>query len=129
MARRKLAEGCEEMTKEQFLKRCETIYDKGYFKNRNISSMLRHSADTFMRLRSVYANNPAMFEEINKGHQGNIACDALEYNLDTKRTLANDNDLYEALNIACILDHPCQFCAEDPEAWHTRYGFCNHHLA
>lgn len=54
------------MTKEQFLKRCETIYDKGYFKNRNISSMLRHSADTFMRLRSVYANNPAMFEEIKK---------------------------------------------------------------
>lgn len=114
------------MTKEQFLKRCETIYDMGYFKNRNISSMLRNATDTFLRLRSVYAKAPNLFEEIKKDHQGSIACDALEYELDTQKTLGNDPDLYLALNLSCILDHPCQLCAEDHHSWHTRYGFCNH---
>ncbi len=28
--------------------------------------------------------------------------------------------------IAAILSHPCQQCAEDPNAWHTRSGFCEH---
>lgn len=117
------------MTKEQFLKRCETIYDMGYFKNRNISSMLRNAADTYLRLRSSYAKDPHLFDEIKKDHQGSISCDALECYLDKSRNLANDANVYHALNVSCILDHPCQQCAEDKHAWHTRYSFCDHSKA
>lgn len=31
--------------------------------------------------------------------------------------------------LAAILTHPCQQCAEDPEAWHTRQAFCQHRKA
>ena len=41
-------------------------------------------------------------------------------------TLANDRDGYKVIQIAAILNHPCQKCAEDKDAWHTRAGFCQH---
>lgn len=41
-------------------------------------------------------------------------------------TLANDSDGYAIIRFAAILRHPCQQCAVDPEAWHTRSGFCQH---
>lgn len=42
------------------------------------------------------------------------------------KTLANDRDGYKAIQFMAILTHPCQKCAEDPNAWHTRRAFCNH---
>lgn len=41
-------------------------------------------------------------------------------------TLANDPVGYGAVNVAAILNHHCQICAEDVNAWHTRAGFCPH---
>jgi hypothetical protein len=42
------------------------------------------------------------------------------------RTLANDTDGYKLVQLTAILCHPCQKCAVDPNAWHTRYAFCEH---
>lgn len=44
----------------------------------------------------------------------------------TGKTLANDQDGYKVIQLMSILNHPCQECAVDPKAWHTRYAFCNH---
>lgn len=40
--------------------------------------------------------------------------------------LANDTFGYDCCRVLAVLTHPCQLCAEDPEAWHTRAAFCNH---
>ncbi len=114
------------MTKEQFLKRCETIYDMGYFNNRDISSMLRLACDTFLRLRCCYSIHKEKFDDISKLHQGSIAVDNISMFLDEEKLLASDNDVYNAMQLACVIDHPCQKCAEDKNAWHTRYAFCHH---
>ena len=41
-------------------------------------------------------------------------------------TLASDRQGYALQQFAAILAHPCQKCAEDVNAWHTRAGFCEH---
>lgn len=43
--------------------------------------------------------------------------------------MEHDDDGYALLNLAAILGHPCQECAEDPQAWHMRPGFCQHRKA
>jgi hypothetical protein len=116
------------LTKGDFLKRCELLYDSGFFKKRSISSVLRRSVEVFLRLRHVYAQTPELFEEFKKQHQGAIAIEELlggDDKVDPRKTLAND-PAYKALEAACVFDHPCQQCAEDKSAWHTRYGFCDH---
>ena len=40
--------------------------------------------------------------------------------------LANDKLGYDLIKFAAVLKHHCQICAEDPNAWHTRSGFCSH---
>lgn len=117
------------MTKKEWMKRAETIFEMGLIKS-DLLSLLRSALEAFVRLRSVYANHPEMFDEIKKEYQGEIAIneltqyDTLHY-LDKKKVLANDR-AYNALRITAVIDHPCQKCAEDKNAWHTRYGFCNH---
>lgn len=39
---------------------------------------------------------------------------------------ANDRIGYGLIRLAAVLAHPCQQCAEDPGAWHTRSAFCPH---
>lgn len=42
------------------------------------------------------------------------------------KSLANDELGYSCIRLLAILTHPCQLCAEDKDAWHTRSGLCNH---
>lgn len=42
------------------------------------------------------------------------------------KTLGNDSVGYKVIQLLAILTHPCQKCAEDPNAWHTRRAFCTH---
>lgn len=115
------------MTKQEFLKRCETIWAKGFIKNRNIVCLLRDAAECFVRLRSVYAHNPALFDDIKKQLQGDIAVDLLTgFNTYDKDKLLAGDPAYKCVELAAILGHPCQICSEDPNAWHTRSGFCPH---
>lgn len=111
------------MTKKEFLKRCELIYDMNLHKS---AAFLRNATDTYLRLRSVYARYPEYFDEIGKDHQGCISIENLNFFLDKNRILASDSEAYKANHLANILNHPCQKCAEDKNSWHTRYGFCAH---
>ena len=41
-------------------------------------------------------------------------------------TLANDTEGYKLQEFAAILSHPCGLCATSPDAWWTRFSFCEH---
>lgn len=110
------------MTKEEFLKRCEVVYDKGFTKDRKLTNLLTQWLDFVLRFEHTFFSH-------GQG-QGSYVWDFMEMERERtgrgERTLANDRDGYALIEIAAILDHPCQLCAENPEAWHTRYGFCGH---
>jgi hypothetical protein len=44
------------------------------------------------------------------------------------KTLAGDKEGYSLIKLASLLAHPCQKCAEDKNAWHTRWAFCAHKI-
>lgn len=109
------------MTKEQFLKRAETIFACGLATEKSFR-LLRAWLDALMRYehtlfgqgqtqgRDWFDFLKAEFERTNEG----------------RNTLANDSDGYDLQEMAAILCHPCQLCAESADAWHTRPGFCEH---
>lgn len=109
------------MTREEFLKRCATVYDMGLAKPA-LMRLLRDQLDAVMRYehtlfshgqsqgRDWYEFLQAEYRRTNEG----------------RKTLANDVDGYDLQRIAAIFSHPCQRCAEDTQAWHTRSGFCEH---
>lgn len=47
-------------------------------------------------------------------------------NFSNHMSLANDTLGYDCIRVMAVLTHPCQLCAEDVDAWHTRSAFCNH---
>ena len=47
-------------------------------------------------------------------------------NFQNQYQLANDTLFYNVIQLMAIMTHPCQKCAEDPKAWHTRSAFCDH---
>jgi hypothetical protein len=129
------------MTKKQFMKRCEVMWDTGVFKNRKITNHISNALDAYLRLRHVInlENSPGQppgvyglrfLMQMHSDHQAKMALNSLcghQYPVDFKLgcTLAGD-EAYKAIQAMAILDHPCQKCAEDPNAWHTRPGFCTH---
>lgn len=121
------------MTKQEFLRRCETAYDMGFFNDRTVSSHMAHALDAYLRLRHViyaYKNDPVWDRLRDLDYQAGTALNALIgygviADFEPGRTLAGD-PAYEAARCAAVLDHPRQKCAENPRAWHTRYGFCEH---
>lgn len=106
----------ETLTREQFLKRCETIYDAGLARP-EVLRLLERWTDFVMRL---------------EGGQFNYAVDFLRQEQKRTegfypgRTLAGDKDGYDLIQLAAILTHPCQLCGEDLKAWWTRVAFCTH---
>ena len=110
------------ITREDFLKRCETVYEKG-FANRKLFALMQNWIDFVMRFEHTMFSNGQTF--------GSIILDFIDrekYHLEksNNKTLANDEIAYAMLQVAAILSHPCQKCAEDKDAWHTRTSFCLH---
>ena len=109
------------MDKKQFLKRCETAWDMGVITEMRLD-LIERCLDFVMRL------DHTMFGRFQT--QGDLVWNFLEAEKERighgNRTLANDTDLYSALQFAAVLCHPCQSCSEDKNAWHTRRGFCGH---
>lgn len=135
------------MTKEEFLRRCETIWnlERGFdfttknkgvlWQDRKVSRALLNAADCYLRLRDVYEKQPKLFKGIwdEPTGQGQMAIQALtdyqiypsgEGEFKPEHTLASDDTGYAAVRVAAVLDHFCQKCGEDVDAWHTRQGFC-----
>lgn len=107
------------MTREQFLKRCETAWDMGLINHLRMD-LVEKCLDFVMRL------DHTMFGQFQT--QGDLVWEFLKNEKERvgRRTLANDTDLYAGIQFAAILSHPCQSCSEDKNAWHTRRGFCAH---
>lgn len=122
------------ITKEQFLKRCATAWDAGYVDLWGLKRA-RNSLDLVMRLKAAYvgfnrdsSGNDLIAEIGVEGHQGEMAISSLvnEIEIAPKKKLACDTEAYQAIQFVSLLTHPCQKCAEDKDAWHTRAGFCPH---
>lgn len=112
------------MTKEEFIKRCETIYTNGHARPEVFALMTRW-LDFVMRFEHTLFSDGQ-----SQGRTVWDFLDAEKMRLDRRNgsamTLANDALGYELQQVAAILSHHCQICAEDPKAWHTRSGFCDH---
>ena len=85
--------------------------------NEKSIAILYRWIDAIMRLEGGQIHYWVDFLEAEKSRTLNFA---------GYKTLANDKEGYEAVHFTAILQHPCQKCAIDPEAWHTRFAFCNH---
>lgn len=105
-------------TKDQLLKRFETCIDKGLCQP-HLLALMERWLDFVIRFEGGQISDVARFlQEEHKRHALYGPKDAM--------TLANDKDGYCLIQLAAILNHPCQKCAEDPNAWHTRAAFCEH---
>lgn len=109
------------MTRDEFLARCATIYDTGRARP-ELFRLMRNQLDAVMRYEhTMFSSGQSqgrcwtefMADEFMRTESGT-------------KTLANDSDGYELQEIAAILSHHCQQCAEDKNAWWTRSGFCDH---
>lgn len=100
---------------EKRIKTLERMFGKKY-----LSELFKHiysSYDALMRLEGGQVDN--FFAHMNRESERTN----MFYN---GNTLANDTLGYDCIRVLAVLNHPCQLCAEDPEAWHTRAAFCSH---
>lgn len=110
------------MTKKEFLNRCETAYDMGLTKDLTLN-LMQDWCDAIMRYEAARGSTDNQFkywEEFlvkERERTGNFANDCV---------LANDVEGYKIIQLTALLAHPCQKCAEDTDAWHTRSGWCSH---
>ena len=104
----------DELTKEQMLARVSNAIDMGLMTRKQIG-LLDKWLDFVLRLEGGQMNYVAEFMESEKRRTSHFA-----------RTLASDDEGYALNRLAAVLSHPCQQCAEDPKAWHTRSAFCPH---
>jgi hypothetical protein len=105
-----------ELTEEQFIARCRTIYRLGHATHAKMR-VLERWTDMIGRLQSgqlhIFAQRLREEERRTDGFS----------NPDKG---ANDSVGYGVVYLAAVLCHPCQACAEDDRAWHTRAGSCKH---
>lgn len=104
------------MTKQEFLDRCATAYDMGLCSD----EIIHHIERVYDALHRL------------EGGQFHYFYDYLEAEANrTQRfsdhmSLANDTLGYDGIRLLAIMTHPCQVCATDKDAWHTRSGLCPH---
>lgn len=98
------------MNKKEFIERCETAYECWYFDNVN------------MLLKAVEYTNRVQGGQMKLASE--IMIDIEE--IANQRKLAGFKELYSCYELVNLLAHPCQKCATDKNAWHTRWWFCKH---
>ena len=108
------------MTETEFMARCQTIWRKGHVRP-ELFTLMRDWLDFVMRLdHTLFSTGQSQGDHV----MGFLNME--RERLSGGRTLAGDQDGYALQEIASILAHPCQKCAENVQAWHTRTGFCTH---
>ena len=97
------------MNKQEFLDRCSTAFDAWYI------------SDTWLKVMEL-AIELAMRWISKDLHQNIIASEVEEkiQKIANGRELANFTELYNWLQFASLLNHPCEKCAKDKDKWHTR---------
>ena len=111
------------MTRAEVLARCSTIFDMGLATEEQLR-LLGRWVDFVLRYEhSLFTNGQKQWPYIDEF----VAVESKRLGgLPTELTLANDEAGYNLVRFTAVLSHPCQQCAEDPRAWHTRPGFCEH---
>jgi hypothetical protein len=104
------------MKNKALLKRFETAEKMGLL-TPEVFKLMERWLDSVMRLEGGQFHHWYSFLESEAERTDRFA---------GHKTLANDNVGYRGIHLMAILTHPCQLCAEDPKAWHTRSGFCPH---
>lgn len=104
------------MTKQDLFKRFETAYKMGLLQP-EVLQLAERWCDGIMRLEGGQFHNFMDIMISERERTRHFATDI---------TLGNDRLGYKIIQLFAILTHPCQKCAEDPKAWHTRSAFCNH---
>ncbi len=105
------------LTKKQLFARFETAYQMNLLEP-EVFQLMERQLDAVMRMECGFQFNYWVdFLEAEKKRLNNFSSD---------KVLANDHIGYKGIQLMAILTHPCQKCAEDTEAWHTRTAFCNH---
>lgn len=138
------------MTREEWLARCGTVYDMGLAQP-EVLNLLQDWSDTVMRLEHTMVADPGVRLPIlramvqarrqENAHDSQLP-DVLRFRLREVRrmtqqrtcegrivTLASDHAAYSIIQLLAVLTHPCQACAEDRYAWHTRGIDCRHRRA
>ena len=105
-----------EQQKQDFLARCANAFDAGLCTPERLR-LLDKWIDAVMRFEG---GQTAYFADFVADESRRTT------HFHPSRTLANDVDGYALVQIAAILNHPCQTCATDPKAWWTRAAFCDH---
>lgn len=105
-----------QITKEQFLRRCENAYDMGLAK----PEILKHLMAAYDAMHRFEGGQVEHFVEFLVSEQERT------FYFRNDMQLANDELGYACIQFLAILVHRCQLCAEDPKAWHTRQAFCSH---
>ena len=105
------------LTEEEFLARCRVAYRYGLGRP-EIARLMAQWLDAVMRYEhSLFSSGQS---------QGRDWLDFLnsedERTSKGRYTLASDPEGYALRQIAAVFSHPCQECAKNLEAWHTR---CN----
>ena len=112
------------MTKQDFLARCKTLWSMGLANDRALWCLMSRWLDFVMRFEHTWLSHGQS--------QGQACIDFLKGEQErlggaySAKTLASDEDGYRMIQAIAVLCHPCQECASDPSAWHTRSGFCPH---
>lgn len=106
----------KKLTKKEWMKRMETAYDLGLLD----SDIVRHLYKAYDAVHRLEGNQFQYFAEFI------ISENERTKNFSNHMQLANDELGYNVIKLLAIFIHPCQICAEDKGAWHTRSGFCPH---
>ena len=111
------------MTRDEFLARCSTLYDMGLATEEQLR-LLERWIDFVLRYEhSVLGRGEPQWKYVDEF----VAVESARLGgLWTGTTLTNDKAGYNLVRLAAVLSHPCQICAEDPRAWHSRPAFCTH---
>jgi hypothetical protein len=117
------------MTEEEFLNRCKTIYRNGHARP-EVFVLMERWLDFVMRFEHTLFSHgqgqgPTVWSFLDMERE-RLHRVGSERGTAAAMTLANDPLGYELQQVAAILSHHCQKCAEDPRAWHTRSAFCSH---
>lgn len=104
------------MTKKDFLARCANAYNMGLTQG----PILRHLERAYDALFRLEGDQFRYFVDWVASEQERTRHFSNEYQL------ANDKLGYNVVQLLAVLTHPCQKCAVDPDAWHTRPAFCSH---
>ncbi len=110
-----------ELTKTEWFARCETIFDMGLLTAERIK-LLERWLDFVLRYEGVHFGETGQHRHLadfNEMEQHRIRTN-------NGLVLASDADGYALIRAAAILAHPCQKCAVDRNAWHTRVESCPH---